>query len=124
MLESTVAWIRGLSFPVSISGHTRLYTFIATSCLNSRGRERSVDPVMVRRFSRIGFKEMFTYISSPHRISNTRSLQEADDHHSAVLRQQLDVLLRVVAADEIENHIDASVAHLTNRTFTSSWSRP
>ena len=60
----------------------------------------------------------------PHRISNTRPLQEADDHHSAVLRQQLDVLLRVVAADEIENHIDASVAHLTNRTFTSSWSRP
>ena len=64
MLESTVAWIRGLSLPVSISGHTRLYTSIATSCLNSRGRERSVDPVMVRRFSRIGFREMFTYISS------------------------------------------------------------
>ena len=62
LFSPTVAWMIGRSFPASISGHTFLYISIATSCLNVFGRERSVEPVIVRRRSRIGFSEMFTCI--------------------------------------------------------------
>ena len=41
----------------------------------------------------------------------TRSLQEANNHHTTIFRQQLDILLSVVTTDIIQNHINTSTSN-------------
>lgn len=105
-VSPTVAWMIGRSLPASISGHTFLYISIATSCLNVFGRERSVEPVIPSDDAAESGSARCSPASSHDDRTYTRSLQESNNHHATVLREQLDILLRVVTADVIENHID------------------
>ena len=63
-------------------------------------RGRSVEPVKVSRLIMIGVQSISTF----------EPLQESDLHQAAIERQAAQVARDVVAADHVEDHVDAAVA--------------
>ena len=89
----------GLTAPDSKSGHTFALTAAATAPFSWTDRARSVEPVSVSRLR----------AAASYRVALRPALQP-DLHEPAFDREHVDIARHVVAADHVEDDVDAASA--------------
>ena len=88
----------GATLPASSRGHTFLRSASAITPFSATERGRRVEPVSVCRF----------IMSGSRLISAVLALQERDLHQPPLQGEDLEVAQDVVAADHVEDHVDAA----------------
>ena len=92
-------WMTGFSLRAANSGQTFSRNERASATFLAAGLARKVEPVTVSRFIMMWRQSTVTLAA----------LQERDDRHPAFQRQAFQILLDVVAADDVEDDVDAAL---------------
>ena len=104
-------WTRGLTVPAASSGQT---------CASRSRRDRALFLDAARPKRRSGERRAALHQRCQVDLGLVASL-EPDLHEAAVLREALDVAAQVVAADDVEDDVDAlTVGQLLGRPATKS----